>query len=66
MTYWDDKAINPPQSYKNLDHIEQSIQSIAWLIANHEWKIVNDEVLEVLLKVLAMLESEKLAYEKEI
>lgn len=66
MTYWDDKAINPPQYYENLDNIEQSIKSIAWLVSNHEWKVTNDEVLEVLLKALAMLESEKLAYEKEI
>ena len=66
MSYWNDKAINPPDSYENLDYIDQGITAIAWLISNHEWKIANDEVLEVLLKTLVLLEGEKIEYEKEI
>jgi len=66
MSYWNDKAINPPNSYENLDHIDQGIRSLAWLISNHEWRIINDEVLEVLLKALVILEGEKIEYEKEL
>ena len=66
MKYWNDKAINPPNFYENLDHIDQGIRSLAWLISNHDWKLTNDEVLETLLKALVMLESEKIEYEKKM
>jgi len=66
MTYWDDKAINPPKGYESLDHVDQGIRALAWLIANNEWEPFNDNILEILLKSLNTLEQLKIAWEKQI